>query len=100
VVIDRKFMKHHGVLPSLPKRSTETSADIARTLRLTWGGDRHKCQRYRGYCLEIICADFPAGASLDKGDPALLLQSISRFFKFLPGEQKIAFLSQANQRTA
>ena len=54
----------------------------------------------RGYCLEMICADFLAGASLDKGDPALLLQSISRFFKFLPGEQKIAFLSQANQRTA
>jgi len=54
----------------------------------------------RGYCLEMICADFLARASLDKGDPALLLQSISRFFKFLPGEQKIAFLSQANQRTA
>src|SRR5213075_477193 len=46
----------------------------------------------RGYCLEMICADFLAGASLDKGDPELLLQSISRFFKFLPGEQKIAFL--------
>src|SRR5438105_10968833 len=56
--------------------------------------------RSRGYCLEMICADFLAGASLDKGDPALLLQSISRFFKFLPGEQKIAFLSQANPRTA
>src|SRR5205809_8137946 len=54
----------------------------------------------RGYCLEMICADFLAGASLDKGDPALLLQSISRFFKFLPGEQKHAFLSQARQRTA
>src|SRR5436190_2474722 len=54
----------------------------------------------RGYCLEMICADFLAGASLDKDDPELLLQSISRFFKFLPGEQKVAFLSQANQRTA
>jgi hypothetical protein len=54
----------------------------------------------RGYCLEMICADFLAGASLDKDNPALLLQSISRFFKFLPCEQKIAFLSQANQRTA
>src|SRR5207249_2750664 len=54
----------------------------------------------RGYCLEMICADFLAGVSLDNGDPELLLQSISRFFQFLPGEQKIAFLSQANQRTA
>src|SRR6059036_476462 len=52
----------------------------------------------RGYCLEMICADFLAGANPDKGDPELLLQSISRFFKFLPGEQKIAFLSQANPR--
>ena len=54
----------------------------------------------RGYCLEMICADFLAGASLDNGDPELLLQSISRFFKFLPGKQKHAFLLQANQRTA
>src|SRR5207249_376861 len=48
----------------------------------------------RGYCLEMICADFLAGASLDNCDPELLLQSISRFFKFLPGEQKHTFLSQ------
>jgi hypothetical protein len=54
----------------------------------------------RGYCLEMICADFLAGASLDNGDPEVLLQSISRFFKFLPGEQRHAFLSQANQRIA
>ena len=48
----------------------------------------------RGYCLEMICADFLAGASLDNGNPEILLQSISRFFKFLPGEQKTAFLSR------
>src|SRR6266571_5037987 len=54
----------------------------------------------RGYCLEMICADFLAGANLETGNPELLLQSISRFFKFLPGEQKHAFLSQANQRTS
>ena len=54
----------------------------------------------RGYCLEMICADFLAGASLDNRDPELLLQSISRIFKFLPSEQKHAFLAQANERTA
>ena len=26
----------------------------------------------RGYCLEMICADFLAGASLDSGDPSLV----------------------------
>jgi hypothetical protein len=46
----------------------------------------------RGYCLEMICADFLAGATLDNEDPTALLQSMSRFFKFLPGEQRQAFL--------
>ena len=40
--------------------------------------------RSRGYCLEMICADFLAGASLDNGDPEMLLFSMTRFFKFLP----------------
>ena len=50
--------------------------------------------RSRGYCLEMICADFLAGASLESGNPEILLQSIHQFFKFLPGEQKHAFLEQ------
>ncbi len=32
----------------------------------------------RGYCLEMICADFPAGAHLDNGNPEILLNSTSR----------------------
>jgi len=46
----------------------------------------------RGYCLEMICADFLAGANLDNGNSQVLLQSVLRFFKFLPGEEKKAFL--------
>ena len=65
------------------------------TAALMLGSDKS-----RGYCLEMICADFLAGASLDNSDPEVLLQSISRFFEFLPGEQRHVFLSQANQRTA
>src|SRR5712664_4979720 len=42
----------------------------------------------RGYCLEMICADFLAGVSLDKGDPVLLLQSISRLVIGLPIPQR------------
>jgi hypothetical protein len=37
----------------------------------------------RGYCLEMICADFLAGAHLDDGNPEILLNSISRYYKFL-----------------
>jgi hypothetical protein len=46
----------------------------------------------RGYCLEMICADFLAGAHLDNGEPEILLNSISRYYKFLPVNQQQAFL--------
>ena len=41
----------------------------------------------------MICADFLAGANLDNGNPEILLSSITRFFKFLPGKQRQQFLS-------
>jgi len=65
------------------------------TAALMLGSDRS-----RSYCLEMICADFLAGANLDNGSPEILLHSIARFFKFLPGEQKHAFLSQISQRAS
>src|SRR5207253_10425662 len=65
------------------------------TAALMLGSDKS-----RGYCLEMICADFLAGANLDNGSPDILLHSIARFFKFLPGEQKHAFLSQISQLAA
>jgi hypothetical protein len=34
----------------------------------------------RGYCLEMICADFLAGANLDEQNPETLLCSMTRFF--------------------
>jgi hypothetical protein len=37
-----------------------------------------------GYCLEMICADFLAGANLDNGNPETLLYSMTRFFNLLP----------------
>jgi hypothetical protein len=52
----------------------------------------------RGYCLEMICADFLAGAHLDNGNPEILLNSISRYYKFLPGEQQQAFLENCVRR--
>jgi hypothetical protein len=52
----------------------------------------------RGYCLEMICADFLAGANLENDDPTMLLQSISRFFKFLPGDQRQVFLHEVTRK--
>jgi len=54
----------------------------------------------RGYCLEMICADFLAGANLENGNPEILLQSITRFFKFLPGEERRAFLEQVSEKAS
>ena len=48
----------------------------------------------RGYCLEMICADFLAGATLDNGDPELLLTSALRFYTFLSGKHKQRFLDR------
>jgi hypothetical protein len=38
----------------------------------------------RGYCLEMICADFLAGAHLNEGNPATLMMSLCRLLEFLP----------------
>jgi hypothetical protein len=54
----------------------------------------------RGYCLEMICADFLAGANLESGNSRVLLQSILQFFKFLPGEDRKAFLDHFSQETS
>jgi hypothetical protein len=63
------------------------------TAALMLGSDKS-----RGYCLEMICADFLAGANLDSGQPDVLLRAISSLFKFLPGEQKQAFAELVTQQ--
>src|SRR5207248_2180656 len=73
-------------LMSIHEQAIETAA-------LMLGTDKS-----RGYCLEMICADFLAGASLDGEDSSVLLQSMSRFFKFLPGEQRKAFLNEVTEQ--
>jgi hypothetical protein len=51
----------------------------------------------RGYCLEMICADILAGANLESGNSHVLLQSILRCFKFLPGDDRRAFLDHVTE---
>ena len=59
------------------------------TAALMLGSDKS-----RGYCLEMICADFLAGASLDGTNPDLLLHSQVRFFKFLDPERQKSFIAE------
>jgi hypothetical protein len=63
------------------------------TAALMLGSDKS-----RGYCLEMICADFLAGASLEGTRPEVLLNALSTFFQFLPGEQQQAFAAMVNER--
>jgi len=79
------FKMYRSQIPVI-ERAIETAA-------LMLGSDRS-----RAYCLEMICADFLAGANLDNGDPEMLLYSMTRFFKLLPGEQQHAFLESVVAR--
>src|SRR5213592_435287 len=63
------------------------------TAALMLGSDRS-----RGYCLEMICADFLAGAHLQDGDTDVLLRALSSSFKFLPENQRQAFLEFVNEQ--
>ncbi len=54
----------------------------------------------RGYCLEMICADFLAGANLENENSGILLQSALRFFKFLPGQEKQTFLHYVTEKAS
>jgi len=54
----------------------------------------------RGYCPEMICADFLAGTHLDNGNPEILLNSISSYYKFLPSEQQQAFLENLREKAS
>jgi hypothetical protein len=81
------FKLYQSQIPVI-ERAIETAA-------LMLGSDRS-----RGYCLEMICADFLAGANLDHGDPEMLVFSMTRFFKFLPQEQRQAFLEGLNEKAS
>jgi hypothetical protein len=50
--------------------------------------------RSRGYCLEMICTDFLAGANLENGSPDALLTSVQRLVGFLPASQQQQLLNE------
>ena len=54
----------------------------------------------RGYCLEMICADFLAGANLEHSSPDVLRQSLQQLFKYLPGAEKQVFLHHINEQAS
>ena len=49
----------------------------------------------RSYCLEMICADFLAGANIEDAGPETLLRAAQRLFKFLPKSEQQRFLQES-----
>ena len=81
------FKLYQSQLP-IVERAIETAS-------LMLGSDKS-----RGYCLEMICADFLAGANLESDNPGVLLQSAMRFFQFLPSEERKVFLDSVTEQAA
>jgi SAM-dependent methyltransferase len=77
------------------KSQTPVIEQAIETAALMLGSDKS-----RGYCLEVICADFLAGAHLDNDNPEILLHSISRYYKFLPCEQRQVFLESLREKAS
>jgi hypothetical protein len=60
------------------------------TASLMLGSDKS-----RGYCLEMICADFLAGANLQEGNPDALILAVRRLLEMLPTGQREQVLQGA-----
>jgi hypothetical protein len=60
------------------------------TATLMLGSDKS-----RGYMLEMICADFLAGANLETGNSDALMISLDRLFDALPQPKRQEFLDKA-----
>jgi len=57
-------------------------------------------QKARGYCLEMICADFLAGANLGEagsGASSAFSVSVRRLIEFLPGPEKIELIDSLKE---
>jgi hypothetical protein len=88
----RESEPHEIIYFKLYKNQIPVVEQAVETAGLMLGTDKS-----RGYCLEMISADFLAGANLDNGDPEILWQSTLRLFRFLPTEQKQTFLQHVAQ---
>jgi hypothetical protein len=73
------FKAYKSQLPVI-EQALETAA-------LMLGSDKS-----RGYCLEMICADFLAGASLETDKQGALLSAVTRLVLGLPVEQRTQLL--------
>jgi hypothetical protein len=91
----RETEPHEIIYFKIYKSQIPVMEQALETAALMLGTDKS-----RGCCLEMICANFLAGANLESGNSEILLQSIVRFFKFLPRQEKQAFLTWIAPQTS
>jgi hypothetical protein len=65
------------------------------TAALMLGSDKS-----RGYCLEMICADFLAGAHASGGDPNVVLDAVLRTYSLMSVERQLEFLARVQTQQA
>jgi hypothetical protein len=54
-------------------------------------------QPSRGYCFEMICADFLVGASLAETDSKIFSDSVRRLLQFVPGPTRQELIRSLNE---
>jgi hypothetical protein len=84
-------------MPVFPQRLSKMQRRFISVQRVSANATMVGTDKSRGYCLEMICADFLAGANLENGNPEALLLSLDRLFGLLPTLQKQQFLEQVRK---
>jgi len=54
-------------------------------------------QKSRGYCMEMICADFLAGATHDEASPRIFSVSVRRLVEFLSEPEKLELIKSLKE---
>ena len=94
-ITGRETESHEIIYFKIYKSQISVIEQALETAALMLGTDKS-----RGYCLEMICADFLAGANLENEDPNVLLESVTRFFKFLPDRERQSFLEKVSAKAS
>jgi hypothetical protein len=91
----RETESHEIIYFKIYKSQIPVIEQALETAALMLGTDKS-----RGYCLEMICADFLAGANLENENPNVLLECVTRFFRFLPDHERQSFLEQVSAKAS
>jgi hypothetical protein len=92
LLTEDKTNKEDAALLSIIVRAVETyRSKVMLNVDLETAGPMLGTNKSRSYCLEMICADFLAGAGLESQSPQAMLLALCRPYELLPDELKQTF---------